>query len=390
MEPAASTDIPRWRRPSVSAQRAADRSSPRGVPASIEEPLPPLPHPVSFVVQNNDVFAHLLGTDDPPPPEATPELFIDADDCWSVQTYVHLKRRGLDVRLVTTPEPGSICVTSYEALAIRDLPYQSFVVACRHDRGRPEICEQRIVQNPLNVQDETDHFIPHWPQPGLTPRETTRGPRVENVVYRGLPMYLAEPFRSDTFRAVLAEHGMRLVLSESDLFRRQGDWMDYRDADVVLAVRPCTTYDLAIKPPSKLINAWMAGCPALLGPEPAYQALRTTSMDYLEVATPRQAVDALIQLKRTPELYQAMISQGRRRAREFTPDRIARIWRDVLAGPVAESYERWREQPAIAQRLGRPIQFAWRCLKHKVERYRHQYGVRHGERPVTNNGDTTL
>jgi hypothetical protein len=47
-------------------------------------------------------------------------------------------------------------------------------------------------------------------------------------------------------------------------------WHDYSTDDLVLAVRDLTEKDALVKPASKLVNAWIAGVPALLGPEPAF------------------------------------------------------------------------------------------------------------------------
>jgi hypothetical protein len=73
-----------------------------------------------------------------------------------------------------------------------------------------------------------------------------------------------------------------------------------------------------------------------------------------------------------------MIENGLQRAKEFSYERIARRWYDVLSGPVAEGYERWRRQRA--GRLLRPIAFAGRALMHMGETYKHRYALVRGER----------
>lgn len=85
--------------------------------------------------------------------------------------------------------------------------------------------------------------------------------------------------KTDAFQDALRQRGVRFVS------RFQGEWHDYQHVDAVLAIRDCPPVVLATKPASKLINAWKAGVPALLGPEPAYRELRTSPLDFLEAAS---------------------------------------------------------------------------------------------------------
>jgi hypothetical protein len=334
-----------------------------------QEPLKPLPHPVYFVCKNTEVWSDVINGDVPPVLEQLHERFANANDSWSTQPYIQLKQRGLNVQLVSYCIPGKICIVTYEDLKITDFPFNSYVVTCRHDRGRPEICEQRIVQNPLNVIDSTDHFLPHWPQPGLQPRDKSRGTKVKNVVYKGRPVNLDDPFKSPDFLHQLQSLGMNLSVSPNNRQERVRDSRDYKNADVVLAVRPNvrSEYFLSLKPPSKLINAWLAGCPALLGSEPAFQSLRQSELDYIEVLSPDDVIAALVRLRDNPALYSAMVENGFRRAEKFTQDHIALLWRDLLAGPIAKGYEQWLSQSPIQKHIGRPTQFVWRGIKHKLE-----------------------
>lgn len=352
----------------------------------MQSQLPPLPHPVYFVLREgvwDDLITENLPTDQLPPPiEDVYQRFRNAADAWGAQTYIQLKRRGLNVFLVPDFVPNQICVVTYDHLALRALPYSSYVVCCKHDRGRPEICEQRIVQNQLDILNAaTDHLMPVWPQPCLKPRDPARQSRVENLVFKGRMIYLATPFRSTEFIADLEALGIQLQVSPDNLEAAYQFWTDYSTADVVIAVRNCTDYDLSIKPPSKLVNAWLAGTPAILGPEPAFQALRQSELDYFEVRQPEEAIAALRRLQDEPGLYQAMVENGRRRAQDFTADRLAERWRDLLAGPIAAGYEQWMQQSLLEQQIGRPLQFGVRCVQHKLERRKFFKNIETGPKP---------
>lgn len=346
-----------------------------------QQTLEPLPYPVYFVCKEIDRrWSDLVSTTELPPIESIYQRCVNGRDNWSVQTYLQLKRRGLEVYLTPHYIPGKICVTTYDDLAIKDFCFNSYVVACRHDRGRPEICEQRVVQNQLNVIDKTDHFIPHWPQINLKPRDPYRGTKIENLVYKGLEYNLATQLKTPAFRAALREIGVNFALDTHEVGHCQYEWSDYTQADIVLAARNCTEYDLSIKPASKLINAWLAGCPALLGPESAFQQLRKSDLDYIEVRTPEDVVAAIQRLQTHPDLYKAMVENGQQRAKDFTADQIALRWRNLLAGAIAEDYERWQRQPMAEKLVGRPLKFFSRSLQHKQEIRHYQTNIHTGPR----------
>ncbi|ASC71572.1 hypothetical protein XM38_025240 [Halomicronema hongdechloris C2206] len=291
---------------------------------------------------------------------------------WPIQTYVQLMKRGLNVELTRSYVPGQICVAVYEQLSPKRLSFNSFVVACQHDRGRPELCNHRIVQNQLNVVDaRVDHFVPHWPQPNIIPRDRNRGCQLDTLVYKGRSQHLAAPFRQEEF--VTALHGLGIQLETSDenaqdLKQAWKDWHDYSQTDAVLAVRESKPLLLSVKPASKLVNAWLAGCPALLGPEPAYQQLRRSKLDYIEVHSSEEAIAALRRLKEEPGYYQAMVENGWQRVRDYDADGVAKCWREILAGPVVEGYERWRRQSPLGKLIGRPIWYGRQIRRHHWEK----------------------
>ncbi|MEO1378400.1 MAG: glycosyltransferase [Cyanobacteria bacterium J06635_10] len=292
---------------------------------------------------------------------------------WPIQTYVQLMKRGLNVELVSRYVPGQICVAAYEQISPKKLAFNSFVVACQYDRGRPELCNHRIVQNQLNVIDvNTDHFVPHWPQPNLICRDHNRGNRLETLAYKGRFRNLADSFKQSDFIKALEQLGTTLIAdknTKTDLKQVWVNWHDYSQVDVVLAVRNNNPFLLKFKPASKLINAWLAGCPALLGPEPAYQQLRKSDLDYIEVQSPEDAISALKRLKSEPGYYQAIVENGWQRMREYDADGVAKFWRDVLAGPITEGYKSWQKQSLLGKVIGRPIWYAQQAQYHKQQRF---------------------
>uniref|UniRef100_A0A832M306 Glycosyltransferase family 1 protein n=1 Tax=Oscillatoriales cyanobacterium SpSt-402 TaxID=2282168 RepID=A0A832M306_9CYAN len=336
--------------------------------------LAPLPYPVYFVRNDPALCEALADVSTMPPFEQFYRPESGGSSSWIVQTYLQLKCRGLDVHLVSHFVPGAICVVSREELMKRQLlkrclPFNCYLVVCQQDRPRPSICEHRIVQNRVNVLSENDHFMPHWCQPDLKARSPERGDRVETIAFKGRWYYLPEPYKGEHFIAQLNALGYQFS-TDADHRVNLSDWTDYSETDVLLAVRDRSSLYLESKPPTKLINAWLAGCPALLGPEPAYQELRQSELDYIEVCSPEEVLHALHRLRSEPGLYQAMVENGWQRAKDFTPNAIALLWRNLLAGTISTRYERWLHQSLVRRVLGRPLQFGYRLVEQEQERRR--------------------
>lgn len=317
------------------------------------------PYPIYFVYKNKTrgVTDGLAEID----PEKNPEIFKTGEDCWIFQTFLYLKQKGFtNIFLVSDIVPGQICVIHYWELAAKDWPYRSFIVAIQADTPLAQLANIRVVQNKLRVDSKYDYYITHWPQPGLIPRNSKRGSTIKNIAYVGHPDYLAAEFKSNSFKDKLAQIGVSLLIKESE-------WNDYANVDLVLAVRDVSAFDISGKPPSKLINAWKAGCPALMGPDPAYQQLRRDDLDYLEVCSSDDAYDAIRRLIQNPEIYEAMLSRCRFRADEFRIESIARQWEELFFGKVSLEYERYLDNQRGFRKIISFMKFIVRVIKHKAE-----------------------
>ena len=330
--------------------------------------LPQLPEPVYFVLKGrarwNDVF---IARDSPPPIETVWERF-DSDPVatWVLQTFIQLKRRGLAVHLVDRFIPGKICVVGLWHIGSRDLMGRSYNVVVQADCCRPAVADHVIVQNPSCIRSPTDHLVYHWPQPGLRHRDPGRGDRIETVVYRGTDNNLWDPLKKATFSDALAEIGVTFVYEKNGCPTLQSaSWTNYREADIVLAMRDLTEYDERIKPATKLTNAWLAGVPAILGPESAYRDLRTDDLDYIEARSVSDVITAIRRLRENPMLYSAMRERACHRASQFSDDSIAQLWRNTLAGPIADGYRQWVKRPMFVQSLTAVVTHPFLYLRHK-------------------------
>jgi hypothetical protein len=112
--------------------------------------------------------------------------------------------------------------------------------------------------------------------------------------------------------------------------QHQTTWNDYSRTDVIVALRKNMRDQYLRKPASKLINAWLAGVPAILGPEAAYRELRRSPLDFIEVTSADEAYLAIEKLKNDPELYAAMVKNGQQRAAEVSAQNCTTAWANLL------------------------------------------------------------
>ena len=272
---------------------------------------------------------------------------------WILQTWLRLRRAGHPVELSgTVPETSQDTLVIFHAKQAKELLRQrsrlrdAVLVGVRADNREPLIADFEVLQNGFFADGRRRFFMPHWPQSGLVPRDPARGERIERIAYKGFAANLHPDFRTPAWTDFLAGEGIEWVVDAvafDGRNRRELDWPDFRTVDLALAVRPPERKQRRSKPATKLVNAWLAGVPALLGPELAFQELRRSELDYLEVASVAEAREAVLRLRRDPGLYRAMVENGLRRGAEFAHDALVPRWAELLFETI----------PALAQRRSR-------------------------------------
>ena len=296
-------------------------------------------------------------------PDLDLAAFRHGERAWVVHTCFRLRAAGYPVELVDTPPAGGLVVFHAKhkhalARAVRGRRDLSFV-GLRADNSSPLLADFEIVQNGRFADGSSRFAVPFWPQPGLLPREPGRGTRLERVGYLGLFENLHPDFRDGAWERALAGLDLEWVLRKVT-YREMGDptridWEDCRQIDALLAVRPREPYLEYAKPASKLVNAWRAGVPALIGPEYAFREIRRSDDDYLEVRDADQALAALRRLRADPGLYSRMVANGRARAAEFSFEAITARWAEllfeVIPARIANGGLSWTHRVPVEVRL---------------------------------------
>ena len=264
---------------------------------------------------------------------------------WVLQTYLRLKDRGFPCELVgSIPEQGIVLVHR-NSLPFNYRPKPKQLLVClKADKPARPYAQLHVVQNERETKLlRNSYCITHWPQPGLVPREPSRGNKFKTVAFFGRKVNLAKELADPSWVKKLNSMGLEWR------FKNCYQWHDYSDVDVALAVRTFGTPRAAWKPPSKLCNAWLAGVPAILGSEPAFQEQRRSELDYVEVNSLQETIHALERLRDDVDLRQAMVKNGRVRAQEVKPERIVEQWRNFLVNVAVPEYERWCNASSISK-----------------------------------------
>ena len=277
---------------------------------------------------------------------------------WTMQTYFWLRESGCPVRLVKEfPDTGIVVACALPA-HLRPGP-KLFLVGIAGDESPAPYAQMHIVQNRMETRLVSDsHYVPFWPQPGIIGRDPARGDTCNSIAYFGDDKNIAPELRGAEWAAFLAQRGIAWHVRNAQSNRNT----DFSDVDVVVGVRSFQHSGYIRKPASKLINAWIAGVPTILGREIAFREQRRSAVDYLEAARFADLCEAVDKLAASPDLRRSMAENGRARAAEFTVPRITERWRHVLFDLAQTAAQRWFEsRPA-----GRNAFFLRRSLEKRA------------------------
>lgn len=290
-------------------------------------------------------------------PDADPARLVLGEDYWIALTYARLRDSGLSVRLDNRlPDAGTVVFYAGHKRALwrrHDRGNRALLVSVRSDRRPVGFADAEIVQNAASADGRHAFHLPHWPQPGLRPRDAARGTALRTLLFPGTPQNLHPDFASRRWHDFLAERGIAFRQQDG---ARPTAWPDYREVDALLAIRPSGAQLVRNKPAWKLFNAWLAGVPAILGPEAGYRELREDPLDYLEAHDLGGAMAAVERLCE-PATYAAMVEHGRQRGRAFTTEATVARWRALLDGDLSggvgtrrrRPLPRWRRQVGEAR-----------------------------------------
>jgi glycosyltransferase involved in cell wall biosynthesis len=291
---------------------------------------------------------------------------------WTWRTWKHLSESGFACHLVDQlPAEGIVvCAACNLSLFHRPRPRQ-VIVCCIADSPPPFFtqlnvyqCRTQADQARLSRRLPASSYVPHWPQPGILARDRARGNAFENVDYFGAADQLAPELRHPDFIRDVKALGLTLRFHFEF-------YHDYTTTDAVLAARSFGGATVRHKPGSKLVNAWLAGVPAVLGVEEGFRELRHAPEDYLEIDSPDACLAALRTLRDDADLRQRMRLAASQRAASYSSDVFIARWRELLEKDALAVQVQWQRMSAFARQAY--------FLREAARRFSHSLRRRLGE-----------
>lgn len=188
---------------------------------------------IYFVVNEKHLFKkwpELVSEPRPFAPDECPERIISGRDCWIILTWARLCAVDcpFDPVLSCRSVDNAVCVFHWDDATPAQGVHRCFAVVAQADRPRPALSDMTVMQNGLMGETGLRRTMPHWPQPGLIPRDPARGDRLETIAYFGSDQYEPQFVKTGAFQDALRQRGVRFVN------RFQGEWHDYQHVDAVL------------------------------------------------------------------------------------------------------------------------------------------------------------
>ena len=251
---------------------------------------------------------------------------------WVLQTFLFLRESEFSCS-VTNVFPDEGIVLTHIDLIPRDIrPRKNlFVVGFLVDRGvNFDYADLYVSHSPVNrsVFSETyfhrvRHILP-WPQINLIPRSPSRGNKFENIVFVGNEEQLAPELKTPEFANKLNELSLNWRIQD------RKKWNDFSDIDAIVAIRSFDNNDYKFKPGLKLINAWLAGVPSILGPEFSYRDIGESRADYIEANSVGEVIDLLKELKNNDTLRAQIVNEGVKKSEKFTVETNTILWENLI------------------------------------------------------------
>lgn len=261
---------------------------------------------------------------------------------WTWLTYLRVRQAGVECRLTDRfPQEGIVVSAACSVPLMLPTPARVCHVSAVADSPARFYPQVQVFQNTRQLGHYSRSFflpalfhIPHWAQPGLIPRDSRRGDSFVNVGFVGSRKQMAAELASEECTRRLADMGLRWSSVHKD-------FNDYSEMDCLIGIRSFDGRSYDHKPASKLVNAWLAGVPAVLGPESAYREAGRPGENYLEVGSVEELFAALAALKADPALRSRLVAAGRERVNDYTDEAITKKWVELLTVHAPVVHAKW-------------------------------------------------
>lgn len=293
-------------------------------------------------------------------PDSEPNRFSSGLGHNILELYVRLRQMGFPVTLGAIIPANARMVVVFAPHEVQSLRWhisgiwatRRFPIAViRSDLGpgyhRTHYAWLEIMPNPISVRrskGESVMYLPPLPQRGLIPRSTGRGGDLKNITLKTNPENIPQYLRDNEFLEKLDQLGFNLMIDAPKFYDGEDQkWHDFLEVDIALLDRSTYRSEEAIhKPPTKLINAWLAGVIPIAAREPAYTSIAREGQNILCFSEPAELLSILRNLRESGELVARLRRGVATRAAEIgTAESAALMYWDILSeGRRAPSHVR--------------------------------------------------
>lgn len=269
----------------------------------------------------------------------------DGEYCHILQTYWELKDRDYPCVLTdSVPKEGIVIFHNDSYNPCIKPGRRLLLIYVRADKPPIPNSQLNVVPNKFLERNEKtyglwkNYYIPHWLQPNLIPRDKSRGNRFKNIAYIGTRGNLCKELKNKIFEDTLKSLGLHFYIIPLE------KWNDFSNIDAILSVRFFKGFSskyIINKTPQKLFNAWAGHVPAILDSDKCYKEERKSKLDYIQVETFQETIEAIKLLQKNPELRRLMSENGKIRSQELSSEKICDKWQLFLNEIAIPEYYIW-------------------------------------------------
>jgi len=197
-----------------------------------------------------------------------------------------------------------------------------------------------VMPNRSIVKKKNQRFVPPFPQRGLIRREKWNSNRIKNLEIKCNPENIPDNLEILVSEINALDCTITINIdSPKSADGSDNNWNDFSEVDLSLIMRPVgqNTESNVRKPPTRLINAWVAGTIPVVDPLPAYTELIRDGIDGFIVDNPKQVVAVVKRLVENPGYCEEVFENCRRRGEEYQVDEIVEVWEQSISNVAKET-----------------------------------------------------
>jgi hypothetical protein len=275
-------------------------------------------------------------------PDANPRIYASGIGHNVLELASRLRAQGHSTSLgqVVPSDSQAVIFFKKHFLLQRGLTLKILMIAIRHPviliRSDLQLevplifCpDLEVMPNKSVIKKRSQVYIPPLPQRGLIRRDKRNGNRIKNLEIKCNPENIPDSLESLIVEVKRIDPTITVKV-DSPKYADGSDnyWNDFSKVDLNLIIRPVsqTSESNARKPPTRLINAWVAGTIPVVDPLPAYIELIRDGIDGFVVNQPIEVAAVVKKLMENPDYCGEVFDNCRKRGEEYRAKEIVEIW----------------------------------------------------------------